>query len=174
MVSIPEPDFHHGLLGAVYGRLPVVKRVGRDGRSFASVAVVYPTCRWRASASWPTWIVADRGPIVVLASSARTAIGLVRCRSDRRAMSGSLAQHLAWKAGSGYAASGSAHGTSLCQTAQTSRPCQDGIEHVTKPGGLRNLHRVCSRLKCPSQCCHTARISTAQTACWGLAPLRGP
>ena len=22
----------------------------------------------------------------------------------------------------------------------------------------------------PSQCCHTARISTAQTACWGLAP----
>ena len=35
----------------------MLKRVGRDGRSFASVAVVYPACRWRASASWPTWIV---------------------------------------------------------------------------------------------------------------------
>ena len=30
---------------------------------------------WRASASWPTWIVAHRGPIVVPASSARAAIG---------------------------------------------------------------------------------------------------
>ena len=101
---------------------PVIKRVGRDGRSFASVAVVYPACPWRAFASWPTWIVAHRGPIVVPASSARAAISLMRCRSDRRAMSGSLAQHLAWRCSSGYAASGSAQGTSLCQTAQTSRP----------------------------------------------------
>ncbi len=38
-------------------------------------------------------------------------------------MSGALAQHLGWKGyGSGYAASGIAHGTSRCQTAQTIRP----------------------------------------------------
>ena len=54
--------------------------------SFESAAVVYPACAWKASASWPTWTVAHRGPIVVPASSARAAIGLLRCRSDRRAL----------------------------------------------------------------------------------------
>jgi len=58
----------------------------RSLQSFESVAVVYPACRWRHSSSWPTWIVAHRWPIVVPASSARAAIGLLRCRVDRRAI----------------------------------------------------------------------------------------
>jgi hypothetical protein len=57
-----------------------------DSGSFVSAAVVYPACVRRLSSSWPTWIVAHRGPIVVPASSARAAIGLMRCRSNRRAM----------------------------------------------------------------------------------------
>ena len=53
--------------------------------SFESATIIYPACVWRARLL-AIWIVAHRGPIVVPASSARAAIGLVRSRSDRRAI----------------------------------------------------------------------------------------
>ena len=48
-------------LAVLYGLLPICHEIRRPG-SFESVAVVYPACRWRGSSSWPSWIVAHRGP----------------------------------------------------------------------------------------------------------------
>ena len=56
------------------------------------------------------------------------------------------------------------------------RAVRPRLAHSRRAAPVRILRRLQPgpRLKCPSQCCHTARISTAQTACLGLAPLRGP
>src|SRR5215218_1151946 len=106
----------------VYGLLPICHEIRRPA-SFESLAVVYPACRWRRLSSWPSWIIAHRGPIVVPASRARAAIGLMRCRGDRRAM-GSVTRYALRVKGLpvGYAASARVYGTSFVQTAQTIRP----------------------------------------------------
>lgn len=72
----------------------IIKRAVRGVRSSESVAFVSPACMWRASASWPAWIIANHGAMVMVASSARAAIGLRRRRSDRGPSLTSLAEHL--------------------------------------------------------------------------------
>ena len=57
---------------------------------------------------------------------------------------------------------------------RTRRPPPAGAQLARSSGPDPRRLQPGPRLKCPSQCCHTARISTAQTACLGLAPLRGP
>ena len=114
-----------------------------------SGAVVYPACRWRVRSSWPRWIVAHRGPIVVPASSARAAIGLMRCRWTDGPSVASLAEHSRGKGlPSRYAASAPSYGHPW------SRP-------------PRRSARVCWPPRSSPCCGRAARGGPAPTRCSG-------